>query len=60
MKGVFYMFKRPPKEYPIKKEPIDTVDTIYCDELNGIKTEDVLPYASPLPKYRREPEPPII
>ena len=54
------MFKRPPKEYPIKKEPIDNVDTIYCDDTIPYKAEDVLPYASPLPKYRREPEPPII
>ncbi len=45
-------------------EPDDTVDTIYCnehnDEYNNIMKNDCLPYLSPLPKFRREPEPPII
>ncbi len=49
---------------PRPKEPDDTVDTIYCseqsDEYSNILKNDVLPYLSPLPKYRREPEPPII
>ncbi len=49
---------------PRPKEPDDTVDTIYCseqsDEYSNIMKTDYLPYLSPLPKYRREPEPPII
>ncbi len=54
------------KKYnPIPKEPEDTVGTIYCgegtEEYNNIITaNDMFPYQSPLPKYRREPEPPII
>lgn len=53
------------KNIPLPEEPDDTVDTIYCDEgstfYNNIITgEDAFPYQSPLPKYRRTPEPPII
>lgn len=52
------------KFIPIPLEPDDTVDTIYCsetsDEYRNIMKNDVFPYMSPLPKYRREPEPPII
>ncbi len=52
------------KFIPGIKEPDDTVDTIYCseksDEYQNILKNDVFPYLSPLPKYRREPEPPII
>ena len=50
---------------PFIPEPDDTVDTIYCKEnseeyKNIVNNEDMFPYISPLPKYRREPEPPII
>jgi hypothetical protein len=50
---------------PIKKQPDDAVDTIYCSEnsidyTNILNREDVFPYQSPLPKIRRTPEPPII
>lgn len=50
---------------PIKKQPDDAVDTIYCSEnsidyTNIMNREDVFPYQSPLPKIRRTPEPPII
>lgn len=49
---------------PIREDPEDTVGTIYCDDKqsinNIISREDVFPYQSPLPKYRRTPEPPII
>ncbi|MBO5911951.1 MAG: hypothetical protein J6Q76_00575 [Clostridia bacterium] len=50
---------------PIKKQPEDAVDTIYCSEnsidyTNILNREDVFPYQSPLPKIRRTPEPPII
>ena len=53
------------KKYePIKKEPDDTVGTIYYNDekqfYNDIETTDVFPYQPPLPRYRREPEPPII
>ena len=54
------------KKYePIKEDPEDTVGTIYCGEnsaeySNIMSREDVFPYQSPLPKYRRTPEPPII
>lgn len=52
------------KKY-IPEEPEDNVGTIYCgedtEEYNSIVTaNDMFPYQSPLPKYRREPEPPII
>ena len=49
---------------PIREDPEDTVGTIYFDDKqsinNIISREDVFPYQSPLPKYRRTPEPPII
>lgn len=50
---------------PIRPEPDDTVDTVYCSEnsmdyTNIINREDVFPYQQPLPKFRRTPEPPII
>ena len=50
---------------PLKKEPDDTVDTIYCEEEthvfnNIVKGLDMFPYQSPLPKYKKTPEPPII
>lgn len=53
------------KSVPRKEEPDDTVGTIYCGEDteeygNIVNARDMFPYASPLPKYRREPEPPII
>lgn len=53
------------KFIPTKKEPDDTVDTIYCSEganefNNTIDRNDMFPYVSPLPKIRRTPEPPII
>lgn len=52
------------KKIPVIKEPDDTVDTVYCseqsDEYRNIMKNDVFPYLSPLPKYRRDPEPPII
>ena len=54
------------KKYnPIPEEPEDNVGTIYCnddlEEYNNAGTaNDMFPYQSPLPKYRREPEPPII
>ncbi len=48
-----------------KTEPDDTVGTIYCgensEEYNNImSSNDALPYMSPLPPYRRKPDPPII
>lgn len=51
--------------FPGKQEPEDVVGTIYCGEdteeyNNIIENTDMFPYASPLPKYRRQPEPPII
>ena len=52
--------------YPPKKtEPDDTVGTIYCgensEEYNNImSSNDALPSMSPLPPYRRKPDPPII
>ena len=52
------------KFIPKPTEPDDSVDTIYCseisDEFRNISRTDMFPYASPMPKYRREPEPPII
>ena len=50
---------------PIRPEPDDTVDTIYCSENsieydNIMSREDVFPYQNPLPRIRRTPEPPII
>ena len=50
---------------PFIPEPEDTVDTSYCKEnseeyKNIVNNEDAFPYISPLPKYRREHEPPII
>ena len=54
------------KKYnPIPEEPEDNVGTIYCnddlEEFNiSVTANDMFPYQSPLPKYRREPEPPII
>ena len=49
---------------PKPKIPDDTVDTIYCsetsEEFKNISKMDMFPYQSPLPKYRRDPEPPII
>ncbi len=52
------------KFVPRPKIPDDTVDTVYCSESSAeyksISRTDMFPYQSPLPKYRREPEPPII
>lgn len=54
------------KKYdPIREDPEDTVGTVYCGEgspeyNNIISHEDVFPYQTPIPKYRRTPEPPII
>lgn len=54
------------KVFPPKKEqPDDAVGTVYCDEnseefSNISASQDSLPYMSPLPPYRRKPDPPII
>ena len=54
------------KKYnPVREDPEDTVGTIYCGEdspeyNNIMNTQDVFPYQSPLPRFRREPAPPII
>lgn len=52
------------KNIPVKEEPNDIIDTIYCsehsDEYKSMLQNDIFPYLSPLPKYRRDPEPPII
>lgn len=52
---------------PLRREPEDTVGTVYCKEdseeyMNAVLGEDVFPYSRPLPRYkqRHEPEPPII
>lgn len=56
--------KKNKKYDPIRREPTDDVDTIYCDErfnsYDNIKKNDMFPYISPLPPTRRTPEPPII
>lgn len=59
------MYDKKGKKYnPIRREPTDDVDTIYCDETvntqRNVKNNDMLPYISPLPPSRRTPEPPII
>lgn len=56
--------KKDKKYNPIRREPTDDVDTIYCDErlnsYDNVKRNDMFPYISPLPPTRRTPEPPII
>lgn len=59
------MSEKKKKNIPLPEEPDDTVDTIYCGEnsidyTNILNREDAYPYQSPLPRYRRTPEPPII
>jgi hypothetical protein len=60
------MFDKEKRKFPLKKnEPDDIVGTVYCNENseeydNIIENTDMFPYISPLPKYRRTPEPPII
>lgn len=59
------MNEKKKKYNPVREDPEDTVGTIYCGEdspeyNNIMSMEDVFPYQSPLPKSRREPEPPII
>ncbi len=57
-------FKDNKKYIPIKPQPEDEVETIYCDDSHdsyeNIKYNDMFPYASPIPQPRRTPEPPII
>ena len=65
MKGAFNYMNKKKKYNPIPEEPEDNVGTIYCNEdleeyNNAVTANDMFPYQSPLPKYRREPEPPII
>lgn len=64
MKGVEFMSDKQKKFNPIKKQPDDTVDTVYCNDVynsvNILNGNDMLPYVSPLPKIRPNPEPPII